>query len=85
MLNFAAQLILTFVTLAVAVPEPFVTVQICVGFVGCVCTVTLYAPVTAVLNVNGTVPVPLIDRVSFELSAMTNPDPVSPVTVPLIV
>ena len=38
-----------------AVPEPFVTVQFCVGVEGCVLMVTAYAPLTAVLNVNGAI------------------------------
>src|SRR5208283_3901615 len=68
-----------------AVPDPLVTVHVCVGLVGCVCTVTLYAPLTKVLNVNCTVPVPLMVSVSVPLSANTNPVPLSPVTVPPIV
>jgi hypothetical protein len=79
----AAQVTCTLLTLAVAVPEPFVTVQVCAGLLGCADTVTLYAPLTAVLNVNG--PFPLIVRLSEPLSWSTNPVPVSPVTVPPIV
>jgi len=71
--------------LAEADPEPLLTVHVCVGFVGCVCTVTLYVPFTNVLNVNCTVPVPVTVYVSVALSANTNPDPLSPVTVPPIV
>ncbi len=50
-------------TLALAVPLPAVTTHVCAGFAGCVLTVTLYAPLTAFLNVNGTVPVPVIASV----------------------
>jgi hypothetical protein len=82
--NFDEQVILTLVTLAAAVPDPFVTLHICVGFVGCVCTVTLYKPpkVNAVLNVKGTVPVPVTVKASPLLSSSTNPVPARPVTVP---
>src|SRR5215469_49611 len=79
----AAQVTCTLLTLAVAVPVPFVTVQFCAGLLGCVDTVTLYPPLTAVTNVKG--PLPLIVRVSEPLFCSTNPVPVSPVTVPPIV
>src|SRR5271165_2920799 len=84
---FDEQLILTFVTLAVAVPDPLVILHVCVGFVGCVCTVTLYKPpkLNAVLNVNGTEPVPVTVKASPPLSINTNPVPLRPVTVPPIV
>ena len=39
------------VTLAVAIPEPLVTAQICVGAVGWLRTVTSYAPLTVDLKV----------------------------------
>jgi len=83
--NLEVQATWTFVTLAEADPEPLLTVHVCVGFVGCVCTVTLYVPFTNVLNVNCTVPAPLMVNVSVALSANTNPDPLSPVIVPPIV
>src|SRR6516164_3527050 len=79
----AAQVTCTLLTLAVAVPVPFVTVQFCAGLLGCVDTVTLYPPLTAVTNVKG--PFPLIVRVSEPLFCSTNPVPLSPVTVPPIV
>src|SRR5215469_3694193 len=76
----AVQVTCTLLTLAVAVPEPFVTVQVCAGLLGCVDTVTAYAPLTAVVKVNG--PFPLIVRLSEPLSCKTNPVPARPVTVP---
>src|SRR6516165_7953997 len=79
----AAQVTCTLLTLAVAVPEPFVTVQVCAGLLGCVETATLYVPLTAVVKVND--PFPLIARLSVPLSVSTNPVPVSPLTVPPIV
>src|SRR4029077_6015262 len=85
--NFDEQLILTLVTLAVANPEPLVMLQICVGLVGCVSTVTLYEPpkVNAVWNVNWTVPVPVTVKLSPPLFCNANPAPLRPVTVPPIV
>ena len=85
--NFDEQLILTLVTLAVANPEPLVMLQICVGLVGCVSTVTLYEPpkVNGVWNVNWTVPVPVTVKLSPPLFCNANPAPLRPVTVPPIV
>ena len=84
--EFVVQATVTVVTLAVAVPLLLVAVHVCA--VGCVFTSTSYAPLTAVLNVNGTeAPAApgVIVRVSVLLSDNTRPVPVNPVTLPPIV
>jgi hypothetical protein len=75
----------TVVTLAVAVPLPLTTVQVCEGLEGGVATVTLKAlPVaTAVGKVKG--PLAEIVRLSPVLFCRTIPVPVIPVTVPPMV
>jgi hypothetical protein len=72
----------TVVTLAVAVPLPLTTVQVCEGLEGGVATVTLKGlPVaTAVGKVKG--PLAEIVRLSPVLFCRTIPVPVIPVTVP---
>src|SRR5215469_7715885 len=76
------QVTVTLVTLAVAVPNPLVTTQVCVGLLGCVRTVTLYAPGTSVAKVNCCAPVPVTVRLSNPIFCNTNPEPVRPFTVP---
>jgi hypothetical protein len=71
------------VTFAVALPEPFVTVQLCTGLIGCVSTVTAYVLVTAVAKVK--VPFAAIVRLSPPLSCRTIPVPRRPTTVPPMV
>ncbi len=82
--NPEEQVIVTLVTLAVAVPEPLATWQVCVGLLGCVLTVTLYVPGTSVANVNCCVPVPVTGRSSKPLFCKTSPVPLKPLTVPAI-
>jgi hypothetical protein len=81
----AAHATSTFVTFAVAVPLPFVTVQVSAGLAGSVSTVTLYAPplFTGVVNVNA--PFALTGKLFPPLSCNTSPDPLSPLTLPPIV
>ena len=76
----------TLVTLPVTVPLPLVTVQVWVGFVGCVRTVTLYVlPLgICVLNVNEVAPAAMV-RLLVPLSCRTRPVPARPEMVPLIV
>ncbi len=64
------------------VPVPPVTVQVCVGIVGCVLTVTANAEpvVSAVANVK--VPSALMARSSPPLSSSTSPPPARPITLP---
>ena len=52
----------TLVTLPVAVPLPLATEQVCVGFVGCVNTVTAYVPPLGiwVLNMNVVAPAAMV-------------------------
>src|SRR5882724_1733156 len=78
MVKLGTQVTVT-VTLAVATPDPFATVQIWVGAAGWVSTVTAYAPVTAVLKVKE--PLAGIVRLSPPLSCKTKPVPVRPETV----
>ena len=63
----------TFVTFPDAVPVPLFTVQVCAGLVGCVRTVTAYAPplATWVANVND--PLVATVRLSPPLSCNTTP------------
>jgi hypothetical protein len=75
----------TFVTVAVAVPLPLTTVQVCAGLEGAVATVTLKAlPLaTGVGKVKG--PLAEIVRLSPVLFCRTIPVPVIPLTVPPMV
>src|ERR1700691_1639039 len=79
------QAMATVVTFAVAVPLPPVTAQLCGGFVGCVATVTAYAPPVAMEVAKVKLPLALTGRLSAPLSWRTSPVPVRPVTVPPIV
>src|SRR5271165_6696298 len=69
----------TLVTLAVAVPLPPVTVQVCAGFVGCVWTVTAYDPplATALANLKVVAAAATV-KLSVPLSTNTRPVPVRP-------
>src|SRR3981081_1276634 len=75
----------TFVTLAVAVPLPLTTVQVCDGLEGGVATVTLKALPVATGVGKVKVPLAVIERLSPVLFCRTIPVPVSPVTVPPMV
>src|ERR1700722_7214466 len=63
-------------------PEPLRTVQVCVGFDGCVITVTEYAALLSSLVPKTKVPLPLKLKESPPLSSSVRPDPLNPVTVP---
>ena len=72
------------VTFPLTVPLPFVTVQVCVGFVGCVRTVTLYAlPLGTPVKLNAVAPDAMVCVVP--LFSSCRPVPASPEIVPLIV
>ncbi len=75
----------TFVTLALAVPVPFVTAHVWTGADGCVLTVTLYAPPALTAVVNEKEPLAIMLRLLPPLSCRTKPVPASPETVPPIV
>jgi hypothetical protein len=83
---FVVQATVTDVTFAEAVPVPLVTVQVCAGLLGCVRTVTLYAPPLAidVTNVNFVAAAATV-KLSPALFCKTNPVPVSPLIVPPMV
>ena len=76
----------TLVTFPVAVPLPLATEQVCTGFVGCVKTVTMYAPPLGicVLKVNDVAPAAMV-RLLVPLSCRTRPVPVRPEIVPPMV
>jgi hypothetical protein len=74
------------VTLAVAVPVPAATTQVCDGLLGCEKTVTAYAPPLAIEVENVKGPFAMTVRLLALLSCRTTDSPVaSPLTVPPIV
>src|SRR5580704_11148970 len=73
------------VTLAVAVPLPLATVQVCAGVEGAVRTETLYGIPVAILVVNVKGPAAAMARLFPPLSSKTSPVPARPVTVPPMV
>src|SRR5580692_6406380 len=83
--ELAAHATSTFVTLAVAVPLPFVTVQVSAGLDGCVSTVTLYGAPLLIGAVNVNLPFALMGKLLPLLSCSTRPVPESPLTLPPIV
>src|SRR5580658_4406030 len=86
--GFVVHVIVTPVTLAVAVPLPVpaVTTQVCDGLLGCVRTVTAYVPPLAMEVANVNAPFVLTVSLSAPLSSRTTDSPVaSPLTDPPIV
>ncbi len=80
------QLIATLVTLADAVPLPFVTEQVCCGVEGCVSTVTAYAPPLLIGAANVKLPLALTVKLAPALFCSTTLAPVArPVSVPPMV
>src|SRR5262245_23758408 len=82
--ELVVHVMVTFVMLLPAtVPPPLATAQVWLRFAGCVATVTLYAPDTAVENVNA--PLAATVRLLPPLFWRTSPAPAKPVTVPPMV
>src|SRR5271165_908300 len=71
-----------FVTFAVAVPLPLVTVQTCAGFDGWVRTVTLYVLFLAMGEFSAKGPLPVTGVLLLPLFCSTSPVPARPETVP---
>src|SRR5580704_9918040 len=84
--GFVVQVTVIPVTLAVAVPLPAATRQVCDGLVGWVRTVTAYPPPLAMVVVKVKEPFAVTVRLLAALSCRTTDSPVaSPLTVPPIV